>query len=119
MSSSADCLFCKILAGELPADVVYEDERVLAFRDISPQAPTHVLVIPRQHIDHAGVVGVDDAETVVAMLLGAQEVAQLEGIDGPDRGFRLIMNVGPDGQNSVPHLHLHVLGGRSMTWPPG
>jgi histidine triad (HIT) family protein len=112
-------LFCKILAGEIPADVVYENATVLAFRDIAPQAPTHVLVIPRQHIDHAGVVDADDAETVVSMLLAAQEVARLEGIDGPDRGYRLIMNVGPDALNSVPHLHLHVLGGRTLSWPPG
>ena len=119
MTVSPECLFCGIVAGTIPADVVYEDDLVLAFRDIAPQAPTHVLVIPRRHIVHAGAVAPDDQETVAAMIHGAQRVAALEGIDVPERGFRLVMNVGPDALNSVPHLHLHVLGGRSMTWPPG
>jgi histidine triad (HIT) family protein len=119
LSTSTDCLFCKIVAGDIPSDKVYENDTVLAFRDIAPQAPTHVLVIPKVHIDHAGAITSDDAETIVAMMLGAQEVAKIDGIDGEDRGYRLIMNVGPDALNSVPHLHLHVVGGRSLTWPPG
>ncbi len=119
MMVSPECLFCGIVAGTIPADVVYEDDVVLAFRDIAPQAPTHVLVIPRRHIVHAGAVAPDDREIVAAMIQGAQRVAALDGIDAPDRGFRLVMNVGPDALNSVPHLHLHVLGGRAMTWPPG
>ena len=119
MSAAASCLFCGIVEGTIPSETIYSNEVVIAFRDVAPQAPTHVVVIPRAHIEHAGAVTVDDAATVAAMLLAAQEVAALEGIDGPDRGFRLIMNVGPDAQNSVAHLHLHVLGGRSLTWPPG
>jgi histidine triad (HIT) family protein len=119
VSSETECLFCKILNGEIPADVVYENDLVLAFRDIAPAAPIHVLVIPRTHIDHAGAIEADNAESVVAMMLAAQEVAKIEGIDGPERGYRLVMNVGPDALNSVPHLHLHVVGGRSLTWPPG
>jgi len=119
VSTVDDCLFCKILAGEIPAEVVDHDEHTLAFRDISPQAPTHVLVIPRRHITNAAEVSADDAEVLAAMILTAQRVAALEGIASSDRGFRLVMNVGEDALNSVPHLHLHVLGGRSMSWPPG
>jgi len=119
VSADEDCLFCRILAGEVPAEVVAQDEHTLAFRDIAPQAPTHVLVIPRRHITNAGHVSADDAEVVAAMLVAAQRVAELEGIAAEERGFRLVMNVGADALNSVPHLHLHVLGGRSMSWPPG
>ena len=119
MSEADDCLFCRIVAGEIPADVVAEDEHTVAFRDIAPQAPTHVLVNPRRHIANAAEVSADDADVVGAMMLAAQAVADLEGIGGADRGFRLVMNVGPDALNSVPHLHLHVLGGRAMSWPPG
>ena len=119
MSEAADCLFCRIVAGDVPAEVVASDEHTVAFRDIAPQAPTHVLVIPRRHITNAAEVSLDDADVVGAMMLAAQNVAAIEGIAAEDRGFRLVMNVGPDAQNSVPHLHLHVLGGRSMSWPPG
>lgn len=119
MSEPDDCLFCRIVAGEIPADIVAEDEHTVAFRDIAPQAPTHVLVIPRRHITNAAEVRAEDAEVVGALLLAAQQVAHIEGIGDVDRGFRLVMNVGPDAFNSVPHLHLHVLGGRSMSWPPG
>lgn len=114
-----DCLFCGIVAGQIPADVVYADDAVLAFRDIAPQAPTHVLVIPRRHIESAAHLSASDAELLAAMALAAQAVAAIDGIDSADRGFRLVMNVGPDALNSVAHLHLHVIGGRSMTWPPG
>ena len=119
MTAGDDCLFCKILAGEIPADVVLENAEILAFRDIAPTAPTHVLVIPKRHITNAGHLTTQDADVLAAMLLGAQRVAEIDGIDGEDRGFRLVMNVGPDALNSVPHLHLHVIGGRVMTWPPG
>ncbi len=91
----------------------------MAFRDIAPQAPVHVLVVPRRHIVHAGALGDEDAEDLSALFAAAQAVAAAEGIAGDDRGYRLVMNVGADAQNSVPHLHLHVIGGRSMTWPPG
>ena len=119
MTTVDDCLFCNIVAGSIPSDIVYQDDEVVAFRDIAPQAPTHVLVIPRHHIVHAGAVTPAEGAIVAAMIQGAQKVAALEGIDDPERGFRLVMNVGPDALNSVPHLHLHVIGGRSMTWPPG
>ena len=112
-----DCLFCKILAGEIPSDVVHETETTYAFRDIAPTAPTHVLVIPRRHIENAGVLSADDAGTLSDVFAAAQEVARLEGI--ADSGYRLIFNVGEDAQNSVPHLHLHVVGGRPLGWPPG
>jgi len=113
------CLFCKIVAGSIPSEIVYRDDAVVAFRDIAPQAPTHVLVVPRDHIEHAGALEHSDADTIAAMVVAAQRVADLEGIGGEDRGYRLVFNVGPDAQNSVPHLHLHVVGGRSLTWPPG
>jgi histidine triad (HIT) family protein len=107
------------VAGDLPADVVHTSERTVAFRDIDPQAPVHVLVVPRRHIAHAGALTPEDAEDLSALFVAAQAVAAVEGIDGAERGYRLVMNVGADAQNSVPHLHLHVIGGRSMTWPPG
>jgi histidine triad (HIT) family protein len=113
------CLFCGIVAGEIPADIVRSDDRTVAFRDIAPQAPVHVLIVPRRHITNAGTVAAADAEDVTALLLAAQEVAAAEGIAGEDRGYRLVFNVGPDALNSVPHLHLHLLGGRSLGWPPG
>ena len=114
-----DCLFCDIVAGVVPADVVGESALSLAFRDINPQAPTHVLVIPKAHIENAAHVEADHAPEVADLFLTAQQVAALEGIDGVDRGYRLVMNVGPDAMNSVAHLHVHVIGGRAMSWPPG
>lgn len=114
-----DCLFCGIVAGEVPAEVVHQGERTVAFRDINPVAPVHVLVVPRRHIAHAGALTEDHAEDLAALLEGAQAVAEQEGIAERDRGYRLVFNVGPDALNSVPHLHLHVIGGRAMTWPPG
>ena len=117
--SEQDCLFCGIVAGSIPAEIVYEDATVIGFRDIAPQSPTHVLVIPRHHITNAAQIETGDGHVLEAMVLAAQSVADAEGIAAPDRGFRLVMNVGPDALNSVPHLHLHVLGGRAMTWPPG
>jgi len=114
-----DCLFCRIVAGEVPADVVRTDEMTVAFRDLHPQAPTHVLVVPKRHIVNAGTVTATDAAEVVALLTAARAVAEEEGLAGDDRGYRLVFNVGPDALNSVPHLHLHVLGGRRFDWPPG
>jgi histidine triad (HIT) family protein len=110
----ADCLFCGIVAGTIPGEIVHESERTVAFRDIAPAAPVHVLVVPRAHIDDASAVGPEHAEDLAAMLVAAREVAEAEGIAGPERGYRLIFNVGPDSLNSVPHLHMHVLGGRQM-----
>lgn len=113
----SDCLFCKILAGEIPSTEVLSTDRTYAFRDIEPTAPTHVLVIPREHIENAHEVQPQHAETVAALLTTAQEVARKEGID--ESGYRLVLNVGDDALNSVPHLHLHVIGGRKLGWPPG
>jgi histidine triad (HIT) family protein len=113
----SDCLFCKILDGEVPSTEVLSTETTYAFRDLSPAAPTHVLVIPRRHVENAHEVGPEDGDMLGALLTTAQEVARQEGID--ERGYRLVFNVGEDAQNSVAHLHLHVIGGRSLGWPPG
>lgn len=109
-----NCLFCRIIEGEIPSNKVYEDDTVLAFRDISPQAPTHILIIPKAHCD-----SVLDAEpaTVAYMVEIAKQLAKSEGID--ESGFRLVINTGDEGGQSVKHLHLHLIGGRSMQWPPG
>jgi histidine triad (HIT) family protein len=114
-----DCIFCGIIAGQLPADIVHQSERTVAFRDINPAAPVHVLVVPRTHIDDASALGPEHADDLLAMLVAAREVAEAEGIGVPERGYRLIFNVGPDAMNSVPHLHLHVLGGRPLTGHAG
>lgn len=112
-----DCLFCRIAAGALPAKIVYEDDQTLAFRDIDPKAPTHVLVIPRRHIASVNELEDSDADLVGRLYLTAQEVAEAEGIK--DSGYRLVMNNGADAGQTVDHIHLHVLGGRSLSWPPG
>jgi len=114
-----DCLFCKVVRGEVPSTAVAESELAYAFRDIAPVAPVHVLVVPRTHVTSAHEADPEEAHLFGELVALAREVARLEGIDGPDRGYRLVMNVGPDANMSVPHLHLHVLGGRSMGWPPG
>jgi histidine triad (HIT) family protein len=112
----SDCLFCRIVAGDLPADVVHRTERTVAFRDVNPQAPTHVLVVPRDHHpDLAAAVAADP--TLAADVLGAAtDVAHQQGLTG---GYRLVTNTGGDAGQSVHHLHVHVLGGRSLSWPPG
>jgi len=112
-----DCIFCRIVAGELPATTVHSSEHSLAIRDLNPQAPVHVLVVPRRHIDDAGALAPDDGEVLTDMVQVAQRVAAAEGI--AERGYRLLFNVGVDASNSVPHLHLHVIGGRRLAWPPG
>lgn len=113
-----DCLFCKILAGTIPSTPVAENDLAYAFRDLNPVMPTHVLVIPRKHIANAGELAhPDDANDLSAVFALAQEVVRLDGLT--ERGHRLVFNVGRDSGNTVPHLHLHVLGGRSMGWPPG
>ena len=114
-----DCLFCRIVGGDAPADIVHSTATTVAFRDINPAAPVHVLVVPRRHIDNAAAIEPAHAGDVVDLLTSARAVAGSEGILGPDHGYRLIFNVGPDALNSVPHLHLHVIGGRRMGWPPG
>jgi histidine triad (HIT) family protein len=112
----SSCLFCRVVAGEIPGDVVLETDRVLAFRDIDPQAPTHVLVVPRAH--HADLDAVSDTDPglLTEVLQTAVAVARQEELTG---GFRLVANTGSDGGQTVHHLHLHVLGGRAMHWPPG
>ncbi|HEY1829182.1 MAG TPA: HIT domain-containing protein [Acidimicrobiales bacterium] len=110
----ADCLFCQIVAGEIPSEIVHETETTLAFKDIHPAAPLHVLVVPRRHIDDASVVTADDGPVLADLVMAAKAVADAAGLGGPDRGYRLIFNIGPDAMNSVPHLHLHVLGGEPL-----
>ncbi len=114
-----DCLFCKIVAGDVPADIVLATDTTVAFRDINPVAPVHVLVVPRRHIVNASTVESSDAHDMVDVITTARQVAEAEGIAEPARGYRLIFNVGADALNSVPHLHAHVIGGRTLTWPPG
>jgi histidine triad (HIT) family protein len=113
----SDCLFCRIVAGEIPADIVDEDDAVVAFRDINPKAPTHVLVIPREHLASAAELSDAHAELLSSMFGMANRVAATEGVAGS--GYRLVLNVGADAGQSVDHLHLHVLGGRHLGWPPG
>jgi histidine triad (HIT) family protein len=115
--NEAACLFCGIVAGEVPADLVHEGDGVVAFRDLNPQAPLHVLVVPRRHVEHAGTVTNEDGAVLAEMVVAARAVAEAEGVADP--GYRLVFNVGADGGNTVGHLHLHVLGGRRMGWPPG
>jgi len=112
-----DCLFCKMVAGEITPDTVYEDDDVLAFRDINPQAPTHVLVIPKQHIATLNDVDTDHAELVGKMALAASKIAQQEGF--AEQGYRTVINCNAHGGQMVFHIHLHLLGGRAMGWPPG
>lgn len=111
------CLFCKIASGEIPADAIYEDDALLAFRDIKPQAPTHVLLIPKKHIATVNDVEADDAALLGRMMLAAKHIAQAEGLS--QQGYRLVMNVNAAGGQEIYHIHLHILGGRQMTWPPG
>ena len=111
-----DCLFCKIVAKEIPADVVLDRDDVLAFRDVNPQAPTHVLVIPKDHLNSLEAVGAGHEPLLASLVDAVNEVARNDGIDG---GFRMVTNIGAAAGQSVDHLHLHVLGGRAMTWPPG
>ena len=115
--SQSDCLFCKISGGEIPADIVFENENAVAFRDISPQAPTHVLIIPRKHIATINDLESGDANQVGQLFLAAAAVARNEGI--AESGYRVTMNCNADAGQTVFHLHLHLLGGRQMTWPPG
>lgn len=112
-----DCLFCRVLSGDLPSSEVASNEAAYAFRDINPAMPTHVLVIPRRHISDAHHLTDEDGATLAGMYRLAQQVAAQEGL--AERGYRLVFNVGADSGNTVPHLHLHVLGGRTMGWPPG
>jgi len=110
-------LFEKIVARQIPAEIVYEDDRVVAFRDIQPKAPVHILVVPRKPICRVDAAQAEDAALLGHLLLTAAEVARRVGLDST--GYRLVINNGRDGGESVPHLHCHVLGGRALEWPPG
>ena len=110
----SDCLFCRIIKGEIPAQLIYEDAHAVAFRDINPQAPVHVLVIPRQHIPSIAHL---EGDVCAQQMEAIRRVAEQEGI--AESGFRVVTNHGPDAQQSVFHLHWHVLGGRALGWPPG
>jgi histidine triad (HIT) family protein len=116
-STMTDCLFCKIRDGEIPGDIVYEDDDILAFRDVNPQAPTHILIIPKKHI--ATINDLEDADIAVSgrMMLVAKQIAADEGID--QEGYRLVFNCNEGAGQAVFHIHMHVLGGRGMSWPPG
>jgi len=112
-----DCLFCKIIAGDIPSAKVYEDDKVFAFRDIEPQAPTHILIIPKEHIASANELTEENASIVGHIFVVAAKIAKEEGI--ADGGYRIVNNCGEDGGQTVKHLHFHMLGGRSLQWPPG
>lgn len=112
-----DCIFCKIAAGDIPADMVYEDEQVVAFRDLNPQAPTHILVIPRKHIATLNDVEPDDERLIGRMYGAAREIAIQEGI--AEMGYRTLVNCNEAGGQVVFHVHMHLLGGRMFNWPPG
>jgi histidine triad (HIT) family protein len=114
---SDDCLFCKIAAGEIPAEVVKEDDRWVAFRDINPQAPVHILIIPRQHVPTLNDMGSDQAALLGELLLASKGIAADEGI--AESGYRSVLNCNAGAGQSVFHVHLHLLGGREMGWPPG
>jgi len=115
--SEQDCLFCSILNSDIPADIVYESDAAIAFRDINPQAPTHVVVIPRKHVATINDLNEEDREIVGSLYLAAKDIARAEGIS--DEGYRTVMNCNEAAGQSVFHIHLHVLGGRALGWPPG
>jgi histidine triad (HIT) family protein len=112
-----DCLFCKIVEGNVPASIVHRDEHLIAFKDINPQAPLHVLIVPRRHIDSLNALGPDDDGLVGEMIRRAAAIARDHGV--ADTGYRTVFNCNADAGQTVFHIHLHVLGGRGLTWPPG
>ena len=112
----SDCIFCKLANGEIPTEMVYQDEFVACFRDASPQAPVHLLMVPKQHIASLDDLASEHHALMGHMMLKIKEVAALEGLDN---GYRAVINCGEDGQQTVQHLHIHILGKRKMTWPPG
>jgi histidine triad (HIT) family protein len=117
MSSDPDCIFCKIVGGQIPATVVFRDEDATAFRDITPQAPVHVLIIPHDHVANTDSLEPAHDAIVGRLVRVARDIAHREGL--AERGYRLVFNTGTDANNTVPHLHLHLLGGRTFSWPPG
>lgn len=117
MAERSECIFCRIADGAVPATIVREDEHTVAFRDLDPKAPLHVLVIPRRHIASINDVADDDAQMMGALFVAARDVAAAEGI--AEDGYRLVVNTGAAANQTVHHVHLHVMGGRDMSWPPG
>src|SRR5690349_18874805 len=113
---SSDCLFCRIVAGEIPSDKLYDDDLVIAIRDIAPRAPTHLLLMPKRHIDSAGQLTEADAPMLGRLFSVAADLARRGGL--ADEGYRLVSNVGRWGGQTVPHLHVHLMGGRAFDWPP-
>ena len=113
----ADCIFCNIVNGKIPAKVVYEDQQIFAFHDISPAAPVHVLVIPKKHIANLLDVTIDDNQVIAHLMMSIPQIATQLGL--AEKGFRIVINTKDDGGQTVDHLHAHILGGRFMTWPPG
>lgn len=111
-----DCLFCKIIAGEIPSERVYEDDRVLAFRDIDPQAPFHVIVVPKVHISSAAEITAKNSADIAAVYEAVAKIATEQGLE---RGFRVVNNCGEEGGQTVGHIHFHMLAGRNLAWPPG
>lgn len=116
MSADPHCLFCRIVAGGVPAEIVHESETALAFRDLTPQAPTHVLVIPRNHYPNAAALAAGEPATAAHLFDAARAIAESEGLGN---GYRLVLNTGADAHQTVFHAHMHLLGGRPMGWPPG
>jgi len=112
-----ECIFCKIVDGQIPADLIYQDDSIVAFRDINSQAPTHVLIIPKKHIEKISDLNEEDAGLVGKMVLVAKKIAEDEGVS--ESGFRLVFNNNKDAGQEVFHIHLHLLGGRKFSWPPG
>ena len=113
----SDCLFCKIVSGEIPCDKLYENDKLIAFRDIDPKAPTHILVIPKKHIRSINELDIIDQNLAGEILLTAKEIAKIENIKSS--GYRTIFNTNSDGGQTVYHIHMHVMGGRQLHWPPG
>jgi len=113
---SASCVFCRIASKDIASTIVYEDDEILAFRDLSPQAPTHVLVVPKRHVASLDAAADADLRLLGALMIAARKVAAAAGLSG---GYRVVTNSGADAGQSVAHLHLHVMGGRPMSWPPG
>ena len=111
-----DCLFCKIGSGEIPTTVIYEDDKIMCFPDLNPQASVHVLMIPKKHISSLDATTPEDAEILSYMLLKVKEIAAMQGLTN---GYRTVINTGDDGGQTIKHLHIHILGGRFMSWPPG
>ncbi len=113
----SDCIFCKIVAKEIPSTIVYEDDQILAFNDVNPVAPVHVLIIPKQHISSVTELELENVDLVGHIFLTSQKIAKELGID--ENGFRIVNNCGDDGGQTVGHIHFHLLGGRQLQWPPG